>query len=129
MNEGTTLKWRRHRLASPRANALRSLTRRPLTAPAPPRTAGPAPSDLELPDELSATPLEKAVTLLRVASQIEHALMVQYLDAAYSVGGRHQRQIAGVAIEDEPPHDRAESPQAHRSGTVFPPAGLRPTDE
>jgi hypothetical protein len=103
MNEGTTLKWRRHRLASPGADALRSLTRRPLTAPAPPRAAGPAPSDLEqeiqLP-ELPETPLEKAVTLLRVASQIEHALMVQYLYAAYSVGGRHQRQIAGVAIEE-----------------------------
>jgi hypothetical protein len=103
MNEGTTLKWRRHRISSPERDALRSLTRRPLPAPAPPRAAAPAPSDIEqeiqLP-ELPATPLEKAVTLLRVASQIEHALMVQYLYAAYSVGGQHRPKIAGVAIEE-----------------------------
>jgi hypothetical protein len=100
MNEGMTLKWRRHRLSSPGRDALRSLTRRPLPAPAPPRAAAPAPSDIELPDELPETPLGKAVTLLRVASQIEHALMVQYLYAAYSVGGQPRRKIAGVAIEE-----------------------------
>jgi Ferritin-like len=100
MSEGTTLKWRRHRPATPERDALRSLTGRPLLVPT--RLAGPAPADrdhdIQLP-ELPATPLEKAVTLLRVASQIEHALMVQYLYAGYSFQPT-QREITNVAIEE-----------------------------
>jgi hypothetical protein len=40
------------------------------------------------PPELSAR--QYALMLLHVASQIEHALMVQYLYAAYSLGGSHR---------------------------------------
>lgn len=100
MNEGTTLKWRRHQLSISERDALRSLTGRPVLVST--RLARPTPSDLdhdiEFP-ELPATPLEKAVTLLRVASQIEHALMVQYLYASYSFAPI-QRTIANVAIEE-----------------------------
>ena len=100
MNEGTTLRWRRHQLSAAQPDALRSLTPRSLLVPS--RLAGPTPSDsdhdIQLP-ELPATPLEKAVVLLRVASQIEHALMVQYLYAGYSFQPT-QREIANVAIEE-----------------------------
>jgi hypothetical protein len=100
MSEGTTLRWRRHELSISEGYALRSLTRRPVLVAT--RVAGPTPSDLDhdiqLP-ELPATPLEKAVSLLRVASQIEHALMVQYLYAGYSFQPT-QREIANVAIEE-----------------------------
>ena len=44
-----------------------------------------APSGAYLPPELSAR--QYALALLNVAAQIEHALMVQYLFAAYSLGG------------------------------------------
>jgi Ferritin-like len=100
MSEGTTLRWRRHRLPLSEREALRWLTGRPVLALTP--LARPTPSDLAdeiyFPD-LPATPLEKAVTLLRVAAQIEHALMVQYLYASYSFE-KAQPQIAGVAIEE-----------------------------
>jgi hypothetical protein len=96
MNEGTTLKWRRHQLSISERDGLRSLTERPRLVATP--LARPTPSDIQLP-ELPATPLQKAVTLLRVASQIEHALMVQYLYAGYSLAPT-QREIANVAIEE-----------------------------
>jgi hypothetical protein len=100
MSEGTTLKWRQHQLSISERDALRSLTRRSLLDAT--RLAGATPSDsdhdIPLP-ELPATPLEKAVSLLRVASQIEHALMVQYLYAGYSFQPT-QREIANVAIEE-----------------------------
>src|SRR6476620_2507233 len=53
---------------------------------------------IQLPD-LPDAPLDKAVTLLRVAAQIEHALMIQYLYASYSFKPK-QQVIAGVAIEE-----------------------------
>jgi hypothetical protein len=100
MSEGTTLKWRQHQLSISERDALRSLTRRSLLGAT--RLAGPTPSDsdheIQLP-ELPATPLEKAVSLLRAASQIEHALMVQYLYAGYSFQPT-QRELANVAIEE-----------------------------
>jgi Ferritin-like len=100
MSEGTTLRWRRHQLSTSERDTLRSLTGRPLLVAT--RLTDPPPSDLDheiqLP-ELPATPLEKAVRLLRVASQIEHALMVQYLYAGYSFAPT-QREIANVAIEE-----------------------------
>jgi Ferritin-like len=102
MNEGMTLKWRRQQLSIPARDALRSLTGRPLPLPTPALVAAPTPTeldhDIQLP-ELPSTPLAKAVTLLRVASQIEHALMVQYLYASYSFAPT-QREIANVAIEE-----------------------------
>lgn len=100
MSGGTTLRWRRHQLSISEHDALRSVTGRLLLVAT--RLAGPTPSDLDhdihLP-ELAATPLEKAVRLLRVASQIEHALMVQYLYAGYSFQPT-QREITNVAIEE-----------------------------
>jgi hypothetical protein len=100
MNEGTTLKWRRHQLLTSERDALRSLTGGPVLVPT--RLGRPTPPDadqeIQLP-ELPATPLEKAVMLLRVASQIEHALMAQYLYASYSFAPT-QRTIANVAIEE-----------------------------
>jgi hypothetical protein len=53
---------------------------------------------IELP-ELPETPQGKAATLLRVAAQIEHALMAQYLYAGYSFEPT-QRAIVDVAVEE-----------------------------
>src|SRR3954468_13476877 len=55
------------------------------------------PKKLELPPEYSWR--EYAVFLLHVAAEIEHALMIQYLYAAYSLGGSglstDQQALAG----------------------------------
>jgi hypothetical protein len=52
-----------------------------------------------LPDVDKDSPREKAAVLLRVAAQVEHALMVQYLYAGYSCAPP-QRSILDVAIEE-----------------------------
>ncbi|HXH38280.1 MAG TPA: ferritin-like domain-containing protein [Thermoanaerobaculia bacterium] len=87
--------------------------RRYLVSPPAPRVArkvlvGAEPP--QLPDELSWH--DYAVFLLHVAAEVEHALMVQYLYAAYSLGGaelgdvrhenaRHWREvILGIAKEE-----------------------------
>jgi hypothetical protein len=72
------VRWVRHRLHLPSHSPLRALA----LAEAPPGVA----VEIGLPD-LSAlpTPLEKAHFLLDVAAEIEHALLVQYLYAAYSL--------------------------------------------
>ena len=44
-------------------------------------------SKAELPVPVDFTPHRYAVFLLHVAAEIEHALMVQYLYAAFSLGG------------------------------------------
>jgi hypothetical protein len=54
---------------------------------------------IDLP-ELPESSLGKAATLLRVAAQVEHALMVQYLYAGYSFSPTAQREILDVAIEE-----------------------------
>lgn len=99
MNAGTTLKWRGYPIGIERRDALRSLTGRSFD---PTGLAPAALPDLDnriqLPD-LPEAPIDKAVTLLRVAAQIEHALMVQYLYASYSFKPK-QQVIAGVAIEE-----------------------------
>lgn len=86
----TTLRWRQHRLSAPESAALRSVVTGPTTAG--------LDGAIQLP-ELPATSLGKAVTLLRAAAQVEHALMVQYLYAGYSFAPT-QREIADVAIEE-----------------------------
>jgi Ferritin-like len=88
--QGTTLRWRRHRLSISESDALRSAVASPNTS-----DLG---GDIQLP-ELPTTPLGKAVTLLRAAAQVEHALMAQYLYAGYSFAPV-QREIADVAIEE-----------------------------
>ncbi len=102
MADGTTLTWRRHHLSPVEDGATRRLVGQPFLAPAAARSTDLAASttggDIDLPD-LPATPREKAATLLRVAAQIEHALMVQYLYAGYSFAPT-QREITDVAIEE-----------------------------
>jgi photosystem II stability/assembly factor-like uncharacterized protein len=75
--KASKLRWIRHQLRLPATSPLRALA---LTAPAN------AIADIELPD-LSGypTPIEKARFLLDTAAEIEHALLVQYLYAAYSL--------------------------------------------
>ncbi|MEZ6091832.1 MAG: ferritin-like domain-containing protein [Pirellulaceae bacterium] len=77
------LRWVRVRTSGVAARSLRDLTIRSAVAAA----AGPADKlDLELPDLSEyATPLAKARLLLDTAAEIEHALMVQYLYAGYSL--------------------------------------------
>lgn len=38
---------------------------------------------------ISSCPRETAIYLLHIAAEVEHALMAQYLYAAYSLGGDH----------------------------------------
>jgi len=55
---------------------------------------------LELPDPKTLPPVgELAVGLLQAAAKIEHALLVQYLYAAYSLTG-DRKVVTGVAIEE-----------------------------
>jgi hypothetical protein len=39
--------------------------------------------------DVLATPRERAIYLLHVGAEIEHALLVEYLYAGYSIGGAH----------------------------------------
>src|SRR5437773_686840 len=99
---------------------LESLLRRARSAPMPPLavagSAGQAPTAaavapmLELPAEFSWR--DYTILLLHVAAEIEHALMIQYLYAAYSLGGAQvppdrralvqqwQAVILGIAKEE-----------------------------
>ena len=97
MNAGTTLKWRAHPIRIEQAEALSSLRAidpDELTQ----ASVADAGTTILLPD-LPDAPIDKAVTLLRVAAQVEHALMVQYLYASYSFAPP-ERVLAGVAIEE-----------------------------
>jgi hypothetical protein len=102
MNQGTRIKWRRHRLSDSDKTVLRRVAESlsPMSALARPTgsVAVEVDASIDLP-ELPESPLGKAATLLRVAAQIEHTLMVQYLYAANSFGPV-QRDIADVAIEE-----------------------------
>jgi hypothetical protein len=102
MNQGTRLSWRRHRLSNIDESVLRRIAENLFPMSTLARSAGRAAVEveeaIELP-ELPESPLEKAAALLRVAAQIEHALMVQYLYAGYSFAPT-QREIANVAIEE-----------------------------
>ena len=101
MTQGTTLKWRPQEIESIEGHALLRVATHLspiLTLGLPDRPAVAANHEIQLP-ELPATPLEKAATLLRVAAQVEHALMVQYLYAGYSFQ-QTQRDITSVAIEE-----------------------------
>src|SRR5229473_1307630 len=91
---------------------MRNVVSRFLTPTPPPRGARKtaAAAEPQLPEELSWH--DYAVFLLHVAAEVEHALMVQYLYAAYSLGGaslggekhedaRHWREvILGIAKEE-----------------------------
>lgn len=102
MNQLTRIRWQRHRLSNTDKAALRRVAENLFPMSALARAAGPAAVEvdetIDLP-ELPESPLGKAATLLRVAAQIEHALMVQYLYAGYSFSPT-QRVIANVAIEE-----------------------------
>lgn len=49
-----------------------------------------------------ANPKEEAIYLLKVAAEVEHALMIQYLYAAYSIKGRSdlKRTLVRIAIQE-----------------------------
>jgi Ferritin-like len=102
MNQGTRLRWRRYRLSNTDETVLGRMAENLFPMSTLARSAGRAAVEveetIELPD-LPESPLGKAATLLRVAAQIEHALMVQYLYAGYSFAPT-QREIADVAIEE-----------------------------
>ena len=102
MNQLTRIRWRRHRLSNTDKAALRRIAENLFPMSTLARSAGPAAVEvdktMDLP-ELPESSLGKAATLLRVAAQVEHALMVQYLYAGYSFAPT-QREIANVAIEE-----------------------------
>lgn len=89
--------------AAPQLFAIDAAGRIPTAA----QNAGP---DIEIPKEFS--PHQYLVLLLHIASEIEHALMVEYLYAAYALGGPQvpenrrddvkgwQEVIAGIAKEE-----------------------------
>src|SRR5690348_8466296 len=105
--EATRLVWRKHRLSMPGSDGLVRVLAHPATMLAR-AEAGPvaeatgaeqaADGQIELP-ELPDDPLLKAVTLLHVAAQVEHALMVQYLYAGYSFAPT-QSDVVNVAVEE-----------------------------
>ena len=76
--------WRTYEIRVPADSPLRALTLTP--SPFALRRAAPDTMTIRLPD-LAAwpSPLDKAEILLESAAEIEHALMVQYLYAAYSL--------------------------------------------
>ena len=91
MNQLTRIRWRRHRLSNTDKAALRRVAENLFPMSTLARPAGSAAVEvdetIELP-ELPESSLGKAATLLRVAAQVEHALMVQYLYAGYSFSPR-----------------------------------------
>ncbi len=128
MTQQPPLRWRRHRLATIPAEGVPELLRNlapavslarslrsaaaegaavdgaaveeaPLAGAATERAAV-EDATIELP-ELPDSPVDKAATLLRVAAQIEHALMVQYLYAGASLTKQaHVVRVTGVAVEE-----------------------------
>ena len=76
--------WRTYEIHVPADSPLRALTLTP--SPFALRRAAPDTMTIRLPD-LAAwpSPLDKAEILLESAAEIEHALIVQYLYAAYSL--------------------------------------------
>jgi Ferritin-like len=102
MNQVTRIRWRRHRLANTDKAALRRVAENLFPISTVARSAAPAAVEvdetIELP-ELPESSLGKAATLLRLAAQVEHALMVQYLYAGFSFAPA-QRVIVNVAIEE-----------------------------
>jgi Ferritin-like len=102
MNQAMRLRWRRHRLLNTDETVVRRMAENLFPMSSLARSAGRAAvevdENIDLP-ELPESSLGKAATLLRVAAQVEHALMVQYLYAGYSFAPT-QREIANVAIEE-----------------------------
>jgi hypothetical protein len=102
MNQETRIRWRRHRLSNTDKAVLRRVAENLFPMSTLARSAGPAAAEIddtiELP-ELPESSAGKAAALLRVAAQVEHGLMVQYLYAGYSFEPT-QREIANVAIEE-----------------------------
>ncbi len=87
------IRWVRHRIPVPPGHALRMLA-----APGTPADA--AAVAIDLPDLKDLpSPLEIARFLLRRAAEVEHALLVQYLYAAYSLT-KERGIITGIAIEE-----------------------------
>jgi hypothetical protein len=76
-------RWITYKVDVPTHSPMAQLAGAPLTAPPAP---GMVPAAIDLPD-LSGylSPREKADALLTVAAEVEHALLVQYLYAAYSL--------------------------------------------
>jgi Ferritin-like len=102
VNQGTRIRWRRHRLSNTDKAALRRVSENLFPMSNLAGSTGPMAVEvgetIELPD-LPESSLGKAATLLRMAAQVEHGLMVQYLYAGYSFAPT-LREIANVAIEE-----------------------------
>lgn len=87
-----TIKWTRVRVTNQAAGLLSpawapGLKLRVMTATAPPALVLALATNLDLPTLPSlSTPREDAVFLLQTAAEVEHALMMQYLYASYSLG-------------------------------------------
>jgi hypothetical protein len=101
MRQHNPLRWRRHLITTVPSEDVAVLLDQlaPANALARSMQAVPVEADtIDLP-ELPASPVAKAATLLRVAAQVEHALMVQYLYAGYSFRST-EKTITGVAVEE-----------------------------
>jgi hypothetical protein len=97
------LKWKRFRVDVTRDTALRHLAfdaGRMFTAP--PAAAMLLQMDLPLPDPagLPLAPVDRCHVLLQIAAEIEHALMAQYLYAAFSLDEGIAADIAAIATEE-----------------------------
>lgn len=93
------LRWRSRPLRTVAPEDVPALMRQLAPAAALTRAPGEEPAaEIELP-ALPGTPHGKAAVLLRAAAEVEHALMVQYLYAAYSLATTDST-IATVAVEE-----------------------------
>lgn len=94
------LKWRKHRVKRSRANSVRPFTagvcQRVLCSPSLPPTA--EQGEIQFP-ELPPDPRDKAIRLLQVAAEVEHALMIQYLYSGYGFR-RPNSDTLGIAVEE-----------------------------
>lgn len=103
MKQQPPLRWRRHRLTTVPPDVAPTIVRHLAPAAALARAArGVAVEEgsIALP-ELPESPVEKAASLLRVAAEVEHALMVQYLYAGSSLtDSAAASKVTGVAVEE-----------------------------
>src|SRR5687768_10811309 len=101
MKSKARISWKPVRARVARTSPLRRLVRRAIP-PAPP-TPSTDRIQIDWPtfDGLD-TPQERLALLLRTAAQVEHALLVQYLYAGYSLPANHGDRglLLGIAVEE-----------------------------
>ena len=95
--------WKTYSVSVPRQSPLRAFA---AAAPAPAAEAVTVEIPLPVIDEQWPAPIDKARILLESAAEIEHALMAQYLYAAYSLKEPNDRRRLCPKAAAQPPRPK-----------------------